>query len=61
MRVVLLAELLRLLEQLERRGWHDMITLDELWFYFCTEHELIWLAPGEKISESGGTRIRREK
>ena len=61
MRVTLSTELLRLLEQQERRAWHDMITLDESWFYFCTDHELIWLAPGETVPERGGHTIQSPK
>jgi hypothetical protein len=48
MRVDLSPELLRRLEQQKRRARHDMITLDESWFYFCTVHELIWLAQRDK-------------
>jgi hypothetical protein len=58
MRVTLSTELLRLLEQQKRRAWHDMITLDESWFYFRTDHELIWLAPGETIPERGRHTIQ---
>jgi histone-lysine N-methyltransferase SETMAR len=46
-RATLARELLSLLEQQERRAWHDLIPLDESWFYFSTDREMIWLAPGE--------------
>jgi histone-lysine N-methyltransferase SETMAR len=26
--------------------WHDIITLDESWFYFMTDHKRIWLPEG---------------
>jgi hypothetical protein len=28
-----------------------MVTLDELWFYFNMDHELIWLRMDEEIPE----------
>jgi hypothetical protein len=59
MRVTLSTELLRLLDQQEHRSWHDMITLDESWFSFCTDHELIWLAPGEIVPKRAGTQFNR--
>jgi hypothetical protein len=61
MRVTLSTELLRLLEQQEGRAWHDLITLDESQFYFCTDHELIWLAPGETVPRGAGTQFNRQK
>jgi hypothetical protein len=61
MRVSVSSELLRLLEQQERRAWHDVITLDEFWFYFSTDHEFIWLAPGEDIPERGRHTIHSPK
>jgi histone-lysine N-methyltransferase SETMAR len=39
------------LEVQQSRGWHDIVTLDESWFYFSTDHERIWLAPGEKVPD----------
>jgi hypothetical protein len=44
-------ELLSVLKQEGRIAWQNIITLDELLFYFDPGHELIWLAPGEMISE----------
>jgi histone-lysine N-methyltransferase SETMAR len=28
------------------RAWHDIVTLDESWFYFTTDQERIWLPEG---------------
>jgi hypothetical protein len=39
--------LLKMLQAQQRRSWHDIVTLDDLWFYLNTDHERIWLAPGE--------------
>jgi hypothetical protein len=63
-RVALSRELLSTRDQEETRGWHNIITLDESWFYLCTDHELIWLAPGERtahdsISKIDETRCRK--
>jgi hypothetical protein len=33
------------------RSWHDIVTLDELWFYFTIYYELIWLAQGQDVPE----------
>jgi hypothetical protein len=38
-----------MLESEKRRAWHDIITLDESWFYFRPDHELIWFQPGEEV------------
>jgi histone-lysine N-methyltransferase SETMAR len=40
------AQLLALLQRQRRRSWHDIVTLDESWFYFHTDHETIWLPRG---------------
>jgi hypothetical protein len=50
-RVTLSQELLSMLERQEQRSWHDIVILDGSWFYLNTEHELIWLQPGEEIRE----------
>jgi hypothetical protein len=38
-----------------------MITLDETWFYYCTDHELISLAPGETVPKRGQHIIQSRK
>jgi predicted cupin superfamily sugar epimerase len=40
-------QLFGLLEKQQTRTWHDIITVNESWFYFSTCHEMIWLAPEE--------------
>jgi histone-lysine N-methyltransferase SETMAR len=50
--VTLSRELLLILDQEETSDWHSIITLDESWFCLCTDHELIWFAPGEMIPET---------
>jgi hypothetical protein len=39
--------LLKLLQAQQKRSWHDIVTLDKSRFYLSTDHERIWLAPGE--------------
>jgi histone-lysine N-methyltransferase SETMAR len=33
------------------RCWHNVVTLDESWFYLSTDHEMIWLHSDEKVPE----------
>jgi hypothetical protein len=54
-------ELLSMLHQEETRDWHNIITLDESWFYLCRDHELIWLAPGEMVPERERHMIQSPK
>jgi hypothetical protein len=44
-------QLLRMVEAQCDRAWHDIVTLDESWFYPSTDHELIWLPRGETVPE----------
>jgi hypothetical protein len=44
-------ELLPMLERQKQRSWHDIVTLDESWFYINTDHEPIWLRPDGEIPE----------
>jgi hypothetical protein len=38
----------RMLDDREPRAGHDVMTLDELWFYCSTDHELVWPRPDAK-------------
>jgi hypothetical protein len=38
---------LQLLLSMKHQSWKFIMTLNETWFYFCTDYETIWLAPGE--------------
>jgi hypothetical protein len=42
-------ELLGVLSVQSTRQWHDIVTLDELWIYLFSEHDLMWTAPGEIV------------
>jgi hypothetical protein len=50
-RVNLSRRLLRMLEVQRDRAWHDIITLDESWFYMSTDYEFVWLPRHEKVPE----------
>jgi hypothetical protein len=41
--------LLTILWEQQTRAWHDIVYLDETWFYSITDHELIWLPLMEKF------------
>jgi hypothetical protein len=43
-RVNLSRQLLRMLEVQGDRVWHDIVTLDESWFYLSTDYEFVWLS-----------------
>jgi hypothetical protein len=59
--VTLSQELLSVLERQEPRSWHDIVTLDESWFYVNTDHELIWLRRDEEIPEKERQTVQSEK
>jgi hypothetical protein len=40
-----------MLEVQRDRTWHDIVTLDESWFYLSTDYEFVWLLRGEKVPE----------
>jgi predicted cupin superfamily sugar epimerase len=62
-RLTLSQELLPMLEQQKQRSWHNIVILDESWFYLNlnTDHELIWLQPDGEIPEREQRTIQSEK
>jgi histone-lysine N-methyltransferase SETMAR len=50
-----------MLEWQERRSWHDILTIDESWFYLLTDHELIWAQPDAEIPERERHTIQSQK
>jgi hypothetical protein len=42
-------ELLQVLSVQSMRQCRDFITLDKLWIYLFSEHDLMWIAPGEIV------------
>jgi hypothetical protein len=47
-RVTLANRLLLELRSIKHYGWHCVVTLEESWFYFATDHEQIWMRPEEE-------------
>jgi hypothetical protein len=45
----------------ERRSWHDIVTLDESWFYLRIDHELIREQPDAEIPERGWHTVQSQK
>jgi histone-lysine N-methyltransferase SETMAR len=60
-RVELSRELLRTLRIQHDRAWHDIVTLDESWFYLTTDHESIWLPEGGAVPERERHTIQSKK
>jgi hypothetical protein len=50
--------LLTILREQQTRAWHDIVTLDESWFYYITDHELIWLPPDGKVPDLERARVQ---
>jgi hypothetical protein len=44
-------QLLAILQEQQGSSWRDLGILDESWFSRHTDHERIWLAPGETSSD----------
>jgi hypothetical protein len=38
-----------MLEVQPDRAWHDIVTLDEFWFYLSMDYEFVWLPRDEKF------------
>jgi AraC-like DNA-binding protein len=60
-RVRLSQELLQILQRQQARAWHDIVTLDESWFYFQTDHERIWLTPEQPVPDRERHMIQSPK
>jgi hypothetical protein len=60
-KLTLSQQLLSVLERQERRSWHDMVTLDESWFYLNMNHELLWLQQDEENAERERHTVQSEK
>jgi hypothetical protein len=44
-------ELLRVLSMQGARQWHKSVRLDESWFHFRSEYDLMWTGPGEIVPD----------
>jgi histone-lysine N-methyltransferase SETMAR len=54
-------ELFEMLWHQKDRVWHDIVTLDESWFYFTTGHEWIWFSEGTEAPERERIIIQSRK
>jgi hypothetical protein len=57
-RVTLFREPLQAFQKEQACGWHNIVSLDEAWFYFLTDDERIWPAPGESVRDRGRHMIQ---
>jgi hypothetical protein len=60
-RVNMAGEPLRVLSGQGARQWHDLVTLDESWFYLRSEHDLMWTAPEEIVPDRERYTIQSPK
>jgi hypothetical protein len=44
-----------MLEVQRDRAWHDIVTLDEYWFYLSMDYEFVWLPRDEKFLKENDT------
>jgi hypothetical protein len=49
-----------MLELQRDRAWHDIVTLDESWFYLSADDEFVWLPQDEKFLKENGTQFNRK-
>jgi hypothetical protein len=49
-----------MLEVQRDRTWHDIVTLDESWFYLSTNYEFVWLPRNEKFPKENDTQFNRK-
>jgi hypothetical protein len=56
-------ELLQVLSVQSTRQWqwHDIVTLDESWIYLFSEHDLMWIAPGEIVVDRERHTVQSRK
>jgi hypothetical protein len=53
--------LLTMLRRQETRDWHEILILDESWFYDLREHEPIWPSPHGKVPDRERVAIQSRK
>jgi hypothetical protein len=54
-------QLLRMFEVQRDRGWHDIVTLNESWFYLSTDYKFVWLPRDEKSLKENNTQFNPKK
>jgi hypothetical protein len=51
LRVHMAGELLRILAVHSTRQWHNIVTLDESWFDWNSDHDFMWLPTGDAVPD----------
>jgi hypothetical protein len=54
-------ELFEMLQRQKDRAWHDIVTVDEDWFYFTTDHDQIWLPEGTEAPKREQITVQSRK
>jgi histone-lysine N-methyltransferase SETMAR len=54
-------KLLRILAVQRTRQWHNIVTLDESWFYWNSDHDLVWLPLGYAVPDRERYTIQSPK
>jgi hypothetical protein len=52
--------ILTILRAQETRDWHDIMTLDESWFYYITDYELILFSPDGEVPDRERVIVQSE-
>jgi hypothetical protein len=60
-RIQMAIEPLQFLSVQSTRHWHDIVTLDESWIYLFSEHDLMWIAPGEIVVDRERHTVQSRK
>jgi hypothetical protein len=50
-----------MLQHQKNIAWHDIVTFDESWFYFTTDHERIWFPEGREALEKEWITVQPRK
>jgi hypothetical protein len=51
---------LAILRTEQARDWHDVVTLDESWFYYVTDEELVWFPRVEEFQIGNVSRFSQK-
>jgi hypothetical protein len=51
---------MQMLQVQRDRAWHDIVTLDESWFYLSKDYEFVWPPRDEKFPKENDTQFNRK-
>jgi hypothetical protein len=49
-----------MLEVQRDRAWHDIVILDQSWFYLSTDYEFVWLPRDANAPKENDTQFNRK-